>query len=83
MTCRQRALDAPTRPLAARTGAQIYVEEEVLARAHIKAPSEQDETEAKEPTEPRLIYVDDKTDTDELADLLANLEPKDFGKYKM
>ena len=69
--------------LAARTGAQIYVEEEVLARAHIKAPSEQDETEAKEPTEPRLIYVDDKTDTDELADLLANLEPKDFGKYKM
>ena len=69
--------------LACRTGAQIYVEESVLARAHIKAPSEKGEGEEKESTEPRLVYLDDITDAEELADILANLEPEDFGKYKM
>ena len=67
--------------LACRTGAQIYVEESVLARAHIKAPSEHEE--GKESNEPRLVYVDDKTDDEELANILANLEAEDFGKYKM
>lgn len=72
--------------LAARTGAKIYVAEDVLQRAHVTRPKESDATEEEgeeAKAELRPLFVDSEASGDDLTELLQNLKPEDFGKYKM
>jgi len=66
--------------LACRTGADIFVDEAVLAEAHIR-PQSEPENESEQP--PKPVDVDLTADPADLADVLANLSAEDFGKYKM
>lgn len=63
--------------LACRTGADIFVEEAVLEEAHIRPQPDPEEQP------PKPVDVDLSADPADLADVLANLTPEDFGKYKM
>jgi bifunctional DNase/RNase len=93
----ERILEVDSRPsdamaLACRTETPIFIEEEVLERARVLLPEEADDSEESssetaeggEP-EPDLVPVaiDPEASVDELEEILKNLDPEDFGKYKM
>ncbi|MCA9563155.1 MAG: bifunctional nuclease family protein [Myxococcales bacterium] len=70
--------------LAVRLGAEIYVRENVLAAAHIRPRSkEQGAQEVREEDALRPLLLDEDATKEDLAEILRNLDPEDFGKYKM
>lgn len=69
--------------LAVRTKSPIFVHESVLERAHVKAGADTGAESEEGPRQPRPVLVDETPDPEKLADLLANLDPEDFGDYKM
>ena len=80
--------------LASRTDTPIFMEERVLEAARMRLPEEADEADgegasaqAKGDAEPKHGFVPVAIDADasveELEEILRNLNPDDFGKYKM
>lgn len=77
--------------LACRVGAQIFVDEGVLERARMRFPEELEEEEAEQRAaakkergeNPPMVVLSGDASSDELKELLENLSPEDFGKYKM
>ncbi len=92
-----KMLEIDSRPsdamaLACRTDTPIFIEEHVLEAARMRLPEEVDEadgttTPGEGDTAPKHAFVPLAIDSDapveELEEILKNLEPDDFGKYKM
>lgn len=94
-----RLLEIDSRPsdamaLACRTETPIFIEETVLERARMRLPEDaEDGEEASADSdsdagdEPRPTFVpvaiDPDASVEELEEILKNLDPEDFGKYKM
>lgn len=84
--------------LACRTGARIFVDEDVLERSRMRFPEEIEEdeeeeeraqgegaetAEEKDSEGTPVIVLDGDVSSEELKELLEKLDPEDFGKYKM
>jgi bifunctional DNase/RNase len=83
--------------LACRTGARIFVDEDVLERSRMRFPEEIEEeeeehaqqgegaeaAEEKDSESTPVIVLDGDVSSEELKELLEKLDPEDFGKYKM
>jgi bifunctional DNase/RNase len=82
-------IDLDARPsdaiaLAVRTRSPIFVAEHVIDEAHVRTAQEATSaTEGEEPNDLRPILISHGASAEELSALLANLDPEDFGKYKM